>query len=126
MYSQCSQRFRKLTKNFDFSKLLINILNSYFYLNKANNADNNEQANNNMNKLSLLHRYMKLLKTTILAFFLSTCLHIGCVTGYYAAYLWLYPDNEGKKNFYSATTVSQGVNIGGNIIISLIIKLKLL
>ena len=67
----------------------------------------------NMSKISLLHRYMKLLKTTVIAFFLSTCIHIGCVTGYYALYLWMYPDDEGKKNFYSQTTVSQGVNIGG-------------
>ena len=56
---------------------------------------------------------MNLLKTTLIAFFLSTVLHIGVIFGYYGTYLWLYPDDKGKKDFYSLTTVNKGVNIGG-------------
>ena len=56
---------------------------------------------------------MDLLKTTLIAFFLSTSLHIGMIFSYYWLYLYYNPDDEGKKNFYSQTTVSQGVNIGG-------------
>lgn len=80
---------------------------------ESSGSINTPRNGSNISKISLLHRYMKLLKTTVIAFFLSTCIHIGCVTGYYALYLWLHPDDEGRKNFYSQTSVSQGVNIGG-------------
>jgi hypothetical protein len=33
------------------------------------------------------------------------------VTGYYALFLWLNPDDKGRKDFYSATTVTQGFYI---------------
>lgn len=35
------------------------------------------------------------------------------IFAYYGTYLWLYPDDKGQKDFYSTTTVDQGVNIGG-------------
>lgn len=76
---------------------------------KNNNESSNEE------KFSLLRRYMNLLKTTVLAFFLSTSIHIGLVTLYYYIYLWRNPDDEGKKRFYSQS-VSSGVNIGGKIV----------
>ena len=59
---------------------------------------------------------MQLLKTTLLAFFLSTCIHVGLVFGYYYVFLWLNPDDPGKKQFYSTTSISQGVTIGGRTI----------
>lgn len=66
--------------------------------------------------MALLRRYMNLLKTTMVSFVLSTLIHIGIVSCYYYTYLWLNPDDPGKKKFYSSTTVSPGVNIGGRVI----------
>jgi hypothetical protein len=65
--------------------------------------------------MSLLRRYFNLLKITMLSFLLSTCIHVGIVGGYYYTFLWLNPDDPGKKKFYS-TTSSTGVNIGGKIV----------
>jgi hypothetical protein len=59
---------------------------------------------------------MKLLKKTMISFFLSTFVHIGLVSSYYYAYLLLNPDDPEKKKFYSTTSVSPGVNIGGRVI----------
>jgi hypothetical protein len=59
---------------------------------------------------------MRLLKKTMISFFLSTFIHIGLVSGYYYTYLWLNPDDPDKKKFYSTTSVSPGVNIGGRVI----------
>lgn len=59
---------------------------------------------------------MNLLKITMFSFFLSTCLHIGCVCAYYYTFLWLNPDDPGKKKFYSSTSVSPGINIGGRVV----------
>lgn len=69
-----------------------------------------------IDKFSLFSRYMRLLKKTLLSFFLSTFIHIGMVTGYYYSFLYFNPDDEGKKNFYSSTSVSPGINIGGRIV----------
>ena len=44
---------------------------------------------------------MRLLKKTMISFFLSTFIHIGLVSGYYYTYLWLNPDDPDKKKFYS-------------------------
>lgn len=59
---------------------------------------------------------MVLLKKTLFAFFLSTSLHIGAVVGYYWLYLYYNPDDQGQKDFYSQTTVSQGVQVGGKML----------
>lgn len=59
---------------------------------------------------------MQLLKTTMISFVLSTMIHIGVVSTYYYTFLWLNPDDPGKKKFYSTTSVSPGVNIGGRVI----------
>ena len=69
-----------------------------------------------IDKIELFRRYMQLLKTTLLAFFLSTCIHVGLVFGYYSAFLWLNPDDPGRKQFYATTSISQGVTIGGRTI----------
>ncbi|CAF1057351.1 unnamed protein product [Brachionus calyciflorus] len=69
-----------------------------------------------IDKMELLKRYMTLMKISMISFILSTALHIGLVTGYYYTYLWLHPDDPGKKKFYSETTVQKGINIGGKII----------
>jgi hypothetical protein len=52
----------------------------------------------------------------LISFLFSTILHISCVFAYYYIYLKLNPDDPGQKNFYSSTTVSPGVNIGGRVI----------
>jgi len=67
-------------------------------------------------KFALLRRYMQLLKTTMIAFFLSTCIHVGCVSAYFYTYLYLNPDDPGKKQFYAATTTTPGINIGGKMV----------
>ncbi len=69
-----------------------------------------------MGKLQLIRQYVDLLKITFVAFFLSTTLHTGTIVGYYWLYLYFNPDDQGKKDFYEATTVTQGVNIGGKIL----------
>jgi hypothetical protein len=67
-------------------------------------------------KFALLRRYMQLLKTTMIAFFLSTCIHVGCVSAYFYTYLYMNPDDPGKKQFYAATTTTPGINIGGKVV----------
>ena len=52
----------------------------------------------------------------MISFILSTVIHIGTVTGYYYIYLYLNPDDPGKKKFYSETVAQQAINIGGKII----------
>lgn len=59
---------------------------------------------------------MQLLKITMIAFFFSTCIHIGSVCAYYWIFLKLNPDDPGKKKFYSTTTVSPGINVGGRVL----------
>jgi hypothetical protein len=62
--------------------------------------------------MDLLRRYFNLLKITMISFILSTIIHVGLVSAYYYTFLYLNPDDPGKKKFYSTTT-STGVNIGG-------------
>ena len=59
---------------------------------------------------------MQLLKSTMVAFFLSTCIHVGCVSCYFYTFLYLNPDDPGKKKFYAATTITPGINIGGKMV----------
>ncbi len=59
---------------------------------------------------------MDLLKTTLLAFLFSTGLHIGTIIAYNWLFLYFNPDDQGKKDFYAATSVTQGVNIGGKVV----------
>jgi hypothetical protein len=65
--------------------------------------------------MDLLRRYFNLLKITMISFILSTCIHVGIVAGYYWTFLYMNPDDPGKKKFYSTTT-STGVNIGGKVV----------
>ncbi len=51
----------------------------------------------------------------MISFILSTVIHVGIVSAYYYTFLWLNPDDPGKKKFYSTTT-STGVNIGGKVV----------
>lgn len=69
-----------------------------------------------VDKMDLLKRYGKLLKTTVLAFVFSTLIHISIVVSYYYIYLYMNPDDPGKKKFYSTTTTSPGVKIGNRVV----------
>ena len=69
-----------------------------------------------IDKVQLVRRYVNLLKKTLVAFFLSTSLHVGSIFGYFWLYLYLNPDDQGQKDFYSQTTVSPGVNVGGKMV----------
>lgn len=75
-----------------------------------------EAMANREKKFSLLRRYMQLLKSTMVAFFLSTCIHVGCISAYFYIYLYLNPEDPGKKQFYAATQTSPGINIGGKMV----------
>jgi hypothetical protein len=66
--------------------------------------------------MALLRRYGSLLKTTVISFILSTSIHIGIVLGYYYIYLYLNPDDPGKKKFYATTTTNPGVKIGNRMV----------
>lgn len=67
-----------------------------------------------IDKVELLKRYVSLLKTTMFSFILSTLLHIAIVAAYYYIFLWMNPDDPGKKKFYATPATSQqNVKIGG-------------
>lgn len=86
---------------------------------QENNENDLKEKNENpevIDKIQLIRRYMDLLKTTLIAFFFSTSLHIGIIFGYYWLYLYFNPNDQGKKDFYSQTTTSPGVNIGGKVV----------
>jgi hypothetical protein len=65
---------------------------------------------------SIFRRYLQLLKKTLISFILSTLTHVGVVSSYYGLYLYMNPNDEGRKKFYEETTVSPGVNIGGKVV----------
>lgn len=56
------------------------------------------------------------MKTTFYAFVLSTLTHIGVVLSYYYIYLYLHPDDPGKKKFYATSAAAPGVRVGGRTI----------
>ena len=69
-----------------------------------------------VDRISLFKRYIQLVQVTMLSFLLSTFIHVGSVVGYYGIFLWLNPSDPGRKAFYSSTTTTKGVNIGGKIV----------
>lgn len=76
-------------------------------------ADDDDELE--IDRMALLRRYGSLLKKTVLSFVLSTAIHISIVLGYYYVYLYLNPDDPGKKKFYATTTTTPGVKIGNRV-----------
>jgi len=62
---------------------------------------------------NFLRRYFKMLRITGSSVILSAIIHVCCITSYYYIYLYLNPEDEGRKKFYSTTYSSKGVSIGG-------------
>lgn len=90
-------------------------LNSKYKI-KSTQSSSNKKHSNNKNKqlfIPFLRRYFRTLRITGGSVLISAFIHLLSTSLYYFTYLWLNPDDPGRKQFYSSTTASKGVNIGG-------------